>query len=99
MFEKLKQFKDLRDQAKKIQDALAEEKVTMTVDGVELIMNGNLEMINLSLPADLLSVDKKAKLEKAIREVHAEALKQVQKTMAAKMKDMGGLPNIPGLTS
>jgi DNA-binding YbaB/EbfC family protein len=99
MFEKLKQFKDLRDQAKKIQDVLGAESVTASSGGVTLTMNGNLEMSAINVPADLLDIAKKEKLEKAIKEAHADALKKVQQVMAMKMKDMGGMPNIPGLTS
>jgi len=99
MFEKLKQFKDLRDQAKKIQDVLGAESVTASSGGVTLTMNGNLEMSAINVPADLLDIAKKEKLEKAIKDAHADALKKVQQVMAMKMKDMGGMPNIPGLTS
>ncbi len=99
MFEKLKQFKDLRDQAKKIQDMLGSESVDAVSNGVKLTMNGNLEMTGIDIPADLLDVSKKEKLQKSIQEAHTEALKKVQRIMAAKMKDMGGMPNIPGLTS
>ena len=34
----------------------------------------------------------------AIKEAHKEAMKKMQRIMAMKMKDMGGLPNIPGLS-
>ncbi len=99
MFEKLKQFKDLRDQAKKIQDMLGAESVTASSGGVTITMNGNLEMSAIDVHAELLNADKKEKLQKAIMEAHSDALKKVQRVMATKMKDMGGMPNIPGLTS
>lgn len=99
MFEKLKQFKDLRDQAKKIQDMLGAESITASSGGVTLTMNGNLEMTAIDVSPDLLSADKKDKLQKAIKDAHGDALKKVQQVMAMKMKDMGGMPNIPGLTS
>ncbi|MFA7244973.1 MAG: YbaB/EbfC family nucleoid-associated protein [Candidatus Magasanikbacteria bacterium] len=98
MFNKLKQFKDLRDQAKEMQSKLAEEKVTSSSNGVELTMNGNLEIINVNISPELLSTDKKAKLETAFKDAHADALKKMQRIMAMKMKEMGGLPNIPGLS-
>jgi DNA-binding YbaB/EbfC family protein len=99
MFNKLKQFKDLRDQAKTLQDALAKETVTAEALGgkIKLTMNGNLAMIGLSIDPELLAPDKKTKLEDGIKEAHTEAMKKIQRIMAMKMKDMGGLPNIPGL--
>ena len=98
MFNKLKQFKDLRDQAKVMQDMLAKESVTVSEGGVTLTMNGNLEMTDIKIDEKLLSPGSADKLSAAIKKAHGEALKKMQRTMAMKMKDMGGLPNIPGLS-
>jgi DNA-binding protein YbaB len=54
-------------------------------------------MTNILIDESLLSPDKKNKLEEAIREAHGDAIKKIQQIMALKMKEMGGLPNIPGL--
>ncbi|PLX27193.1 nucleoid-associated protein, YbaB/EbfC family [Candidatus Parcubacteria bacterium] len=97
MFNKLKQFKDMRDQAKTMQDALAGESVTVKSSGVELTMNGNLEVTDVVVEDELLSVDKKVKLQSAIIDAHKDALKKMQRIMAMKMKEMGGMPNIPGM--
>lgn len=99
MFNKLKQFKDLRDQAKTLQDTLGKESVTVKTAGdkVLLTMNGNLNVTALAIDDELMSVDKKEKLQNAIKEAHEDALKKMQRVMAMKMKEMGGLPNIPGL--
>lgn len=97
MFNKLKQFKDLRDQAKTLQDELAKETISVSSNGVELTMNGNLEVSKVSVNDDLMNVSKKSKLEKAFIDAHKDALKKMQRVMAMKMKDMGGLPQIPGM--
>ncbi|PIR04238.1 MAG: nucleoid-associated protein, YbaB/EbfC family [Candidatus Magasanikbacteria bacterium CG11_big_fil_rev_8_21_14_0_20_39_34] len=100
MLNKLKQFKDLRQQAKQLQDALGEESVTVTAAGnnVTMTMNGNLQLTGLSIDESLLSPSQKDKLQEAIKDAHKEALKKMQRTMAMKMKEMGGMPNIPGLS-
>lgn len=98
MFNKLKQFKDLRDQAKTMQDMLGQESVTVNESGVSLTMNGNLEVTNLDIEDKLLAPNMKDKLVTAFKKAHGEALKKMQRTMAMKMKEMGGLPNIPGLS-
>lgn len=100
MFNKLKQFKDLRDQAKTLQSKLSAETTTVQAAGgkVVLTMNGTLELTGLAIDPEMLSPDKKEKLESAIKQAHSDALKQMQRTMATKMKEMGGLPNIPGLS-
>jgi hypothetical protein len=48
MFEKLKQIKDLRTQAKTMQNALSGEAVTVEKNGISLTINGNLELTNLT---------------------------------------------------
>ncbi len=100
MFNKLKQFKDLRDQAKHLQEALAEEKVTTDTAGgkVQIVMDGNLTILSINIDPSMLSPEKKSTLENALKEAYADALKNMQRKMAVKMKEMGGLPNIPGLS-
>jgi len=100
MFNKLKQFKDIRDQAKTIQSALEKESVTTTAANnlISLTMNGNLDVTDIKIDESLLTSDKKTKLEEGIKSAHKDALKKMQRTMAMKMKEMGGLPNIPGLS-
>ena len=100
MFQKLKQFKDIRDQAKQLQDMLGKESVNVTSAGnkISLTMDGNLALTALVIDDELLAPDKKEKLQSGIKEAHADALKKMQRIMAMKMKEMGGLPNIPGLS-
>lgn len=98
MLNKLKQFKDLRDQAKMLQNALEGESETAAKQGVALTINGNLELTGLAIDPEWFSAEKKEKLESLIKELHKDALKKIQRTMAMKMKEMGGLPNIPGLS-
>lgn len=94
MFSKIKAIKDLRDQAKQMQNAMEE----ITADGsaawgkVKVSMNGNQRILSIDIDDELLS--DKAKLVSAIIEAHAEAVKNLQKEMASKMKDMGGLQDM-----
>lgn len=92
MFNQIKHLKDLRDQAKKLQNNLAEQTVTVERDGVTLVMDGNQEIKSLSIPADKLSAD----LEKIIPRLVNEANDQVKRIMAQTMQNMGGF-DLPGL--
>lgn len=96
MFEKLKQFKDLREKAKDVQSMLAKEKVTATAawGKIKMDMNGNQEVLAVSVDPELLT--NKEKMEEAIKEVTNEAIKKAQKVMAEKMMKDGGfkLPNM-----
>jgi DNA-binding protein YbaB len=90
MFNKLKQFKDLRNQAKTMQNALSQESVTLDKNGVTLTINGNLEITNLSINSEL----PKDKLESIMKELFNDGVKKVQKIMARKMQEMGGFPGL-----
>lgn len=90
MFNKLKQFKDLRDKAKTVQGALAEEKVSKEKNGVTISLNGNLEILEVSLNENL---DKKSQ-EEAIKSATNDAIKSAQKIMAKKLQEMGGFPGL-----
>ena len=98
MLNKLKQFKDLREQGKKMQNLLADESVTVRAAGdkVVLTMNGNLELAAVVIDDEMLSPDKKEKLQSTIKEAHADALKKMQRTIATKMQQSGDF-KIPGL--
>lgn len=96
MFSKLKQFKDLRDQGKKLQGALEGESVTTRSlgDKVIMIMDGNMRLTGLTIDPELLNPQKKAALETAIKDAHDEALKKMQRIIAGKMQEMGGFPGM-----
>lgn len=96
MFNKLKQYKDMRAQAKNLQNQLAQESVTTNSAGgkVVLTMNGNLGISGLAIDDELMAVDKKEKLQNAIKDAHEEAIKKIQRIMAMKVKESGGLPNV-----
>ncbi len=89
MFEKLKQIKDLRTQAKSMQNALSGESATVEKNGVTVTMNGNLEITNLTIADSLVGLQ----AANATREAINEVIKKVQKIIAQKMQDMGGLKN------
>jgi len=90
MFNKLKQIKDLRDQAKKMQGALAGETISAEKNGVKVAMNGNMEITEVSINSEL----DKAALESAIKNAVNDAMKQTQRLMAKKMQEMGGFPGL-----
>lgn len=95
MFNKLKQFNDLKNQAKALQDELSKESITVSSGGVEITMDGNLTLQHVVIDEKILGDGKK--IEKGMVDAHADALKKMQRKMAMKMQQMGGLPNIPGL--
>lgn len=99
MFNKLKQIKDLRDQAKVIQTALAEESITSTAawGKISITMNGNLQVTGVSIDPELLTTEKKSSVEDGMKEAMNDAIKKIQKVMAEKVQKMGGL-NLPDMS-
>ncbi|NCD00511.1 YbaB/EbfC family DNA-binding protein [bacterium] len=90
MFNKLKQFKDLRSQAKDLQSSLREETVTEEKNGVKVVFDGNLEIKEIIVNPEL----KKEDLEKTLKNCINDAIKKTQKLMAKKMQEMGGFPGL-----
>ncbi|MBU2566221.1 YbaB/EbfC family nucleoid-associated protein [Patescibacteria group bacterium] len=91
MFNKLKQFQDIRSRAKQLQTEL--EKIT--VDGesgwgkVKVTVNGNQRISKISYSDEIIG--DKEKLESLTKEAVNDAMEKLQKVMATKMKDIGGL--------
>ena len=94
MFNKLKQYNDLRKQANVIKNAMASETIEVSNRAVKIVMDGNQEIKTINISEDFLSKDKKSDLEKEIQNAVAEAIKKVQRKMAMKMQEMGGLDNL-----
>ena len=90
MFNKLKQIKDLRDQAKKMQTALSGERATAEKNGIKITMNGNMDVIALTIEEIL----PKEKLENSMKDCINDVIKSTQKLMAKKMQEMGGIPGL-----
>lgn len=90
MFSKLKQIKDLRDQAKVMQNALGKESVTETKNGISITMNGNMEITELKIENE----SSRSELEKDMKTCMNDTIKKVQRLMAKKMQEMGGIPGM-----
>lgn len=86
MFNKLKQLKDLRSQAKTMQSALSDEKIDIEKNGIKMSMNGNMEVTELTISADL----KQEEIAKICKELFNDSIKKIQRIMAKKMQEMGG---------
>ena len=88
MFNKLKQFKEMRSQAKTLQSALADEQVNGEKSGVKLTINGNMEVVKLELGSAST-----ADLQKILPNLFNDTIKKAQRLMAEKIQAMGGMKN------
>ncbi|GMU25673.1 YbaB/EbfC family nucleoid-associated protein [Patescibacteria group bacterium] len=90
MFNKLKQFKDIRERAKGIQSALAKERAEGSGGWgkVKVIMDGNQKVLDVMIDESLMK-DKPA-LANAVKDAVNDAVGKIQRIMQSKMKDLGG---------
>ena len=91
MLDKLKQLKDLRAQAKQLEETLAQEKIlgVSTANKVSIEMNGNQTILNINIEPQLLAPDKKTELEEALKEAHEDCLQKIKQLMAQKLYSSG----------
>lgn len=95
MFNKIKAIKDLRSQAKHMQQQLSQIIVEETSHGITLKIDGNQQILSINIQEDLLG--NKEKLEQALKSAFESTMKKLQKNMAMKMKDLGGLDALKNL--
>lgn len=88
MFEKLKQIKDLREQAKQIKDSMGQETVRGEALGgkIMVIMDGNQEITAIDIAPELMSPEHKKEVEDGVRDAIQQAIREVQKMMARKIQ-------------
>ncbi|MFH1426168.1 MAG: YbaB/EbfC family nucleoid-associated protein [Candidatus Kerfeldbacteria bacterium] len=88
MFQKLKQYKDLRDTAKKAQSTLSEETVHADAAGgkIGIVMDGNQKILSIDIDDSLLNPENKKTIESGIKSAIEEAMKKLQRIMLQKMK-------------
>lgn len=91
MFNKLKQFKDIKDKAKQIQSVLSQESVEGSAGWgkVKIKMDGNQQVLDVSIDQSVM--DDRSKLEGMMKEAVNDAIKKIQQVMSKKLKDVGGL--------
>jgi hypothetical protein len=91
MFNKLKQVKDLRSRAKELQSKLGQERVEGSAGfgKVKIALDGNHEVVSVAI--DESQLGDKAALEKNVKDAVNDASKKLQRVLASKMKDLGGM--------
>lgn len=99
MLSKLKQYKDLRQQAKTVQSALAQETAHGSGAGgkINVVMDGTQKILSLDIDVNLLNPDSKKKVEQGVIDALAAANKDIQKMMAKKIQS--GEMTMPDLSS
>jgi nucleoid-associated protein EbfC len=91
MFNKLKQFQDVRSRAKQMQKELDDVQIEGEAGWgkVKVTLNGNQRVVKFDFADEAMG--DKTKLEGYAKDAVNNAMEKLQKEMVGKMKDMGGL--------
>lgn len=90
MFNKLKQFKDLRSKAKDLQAELATVSDTGEAGWgkVKVTVNGNQDIQSVMIDPSVM--DNREKLQDMVKDATNDAMKKIKVKMAKKLQEMGG---------
>ncbi len=83
IFSKLNQIKDLKAQAKNMQNTLAQENIEVEKNGISLKMDGNQKVLSVNIKENLDN----STIENILPELFNDALRKIQKIMAEKIKN------------
>ncbi len=108
MFDKLKDMGNMLKKAKEMKSqmsAMQNELRKMSFTGfgygkkIEVLVNGEMEIIEVKINPEIISVNKQKDLEKGIKEAVNDALKRSKSEAASKFSSIaGGLGlNLPGM--
>ncbi len=88
---KLKQFKDLKDKAKALQDQLSQisSEGSAGWGKVKVTINGTQQVTDVSIDQELMT--DRSKLEGYLKEAFNDAAQKLQQILAAKMREGGGM--------
>lgn len=98
MFQKLKQYKDLRDQSKQAQSVLEKELVHADAAGgkVAVVIDGNQKIVSINIDESLMAPQHKLTVEKGIKDAIEDAMKKLQRIMFKKIQS--GELKMPDMT-
>ena len=90
MFNKLKQFKNLRDQAKKLQNELKVKEAEVSAMGgkIKIKVNGNQEVTAVTLDPEVLQPANQQKLQDGIKSAVNDAIEKTKRMMMDHMSTM-----------
>lgn len=86
MFSKMKDLYKMQSQAKQIKKELSAIHIQADVDWVIVTMTWEMELISIEIPDEMMWVENKNKLSKAIIEATKKAKKKAEEVSAEKMK-------------
>ena len=97
MFGQMKDMYKLQKQAKQMKKKLKNIHIESESSGVKVVVSAEQELVSLDIPEDMLSPEKKALVEKNVKEALGKANKKAQEVAALEMKGIMGDMGLPGM--
>ncbi len=96
----MKKAMAMKANAEKMKAELASETVDASVGGgmVTITMNGGMQMLAVKIDPEVIDKDEPEQLETLIQAAANECVGKIQELVQAKMKEVTGGMDIPGLT-
>ena len=96
----VKKAKQMKDEMKKVQDELKDQKILGKDKSgtIKVLLTGELECVGVQISEDWLNPAKKESLEKALAQAFNEAATKAKTTASGKLSKISEGLNIPGLT-
>ncbi len=97
----MKHALELKGKMEGVKEQLATEQIEASSGGgmVTVVVNGKMELISLSIDPDIIDKDDPEMLETLIRAAVNEGVSKAHELVQAKMTELTGGMDIPGLTS
>jgi hypothetical protein len=96
----LKQAMEMKGKIEEVKESLGDERVEAAAGGgmVTVVMNGKFELQSLKIDPEVVDAGDIEMLETLVAAAVNEGIRQVQELVKAKMTELTGGLDIPGLT-
>ena len=96
----LKQAMEVKGKMEEVKESLSNERIEAAAGGgmVTVVMTGKFEMASIKIDPEIMAADDPEMLETMIRAAVNEAVHKTQELVKAKMTELTGGIDIPGIT-
>ncbi len=96
----VKQALEMKQRIEEIKERLAEEQVEASAGGgmVTVVMNGKMDLMSVKIDPEVVDKEEVEMLETLVRAAVNEAAEKTRDLVKAKMQEVAGGLDIPGLT-
>ncbi len=96
----MKQAMAMKQRMEEFKESLADETVEASAGGgmVTVVVNGQMKVLSIKIDPEVINKDESEMLETLIRAAINDGMEKMQAFVKAKMSELTGGLNIPGLT-